>query len=446
MKIKLSDIKPNPFQVRKEFDEDKIKDLSESIKVNGLLQPIGVRQVDDHYQIVFGERRYKAALLLGNEDIECNLMDVNDRDMFVDGLIENIVREDIDEIEKADGILKLFMQSIDLNYDDIQSEVTITSKIISEVKKLENDINRHNDYNKELNNLCNQIGIKPRSIVNYLKISTLDDDLKLSFKDKTKRSVLEVNKFLSDMVKLVDDERQQIEKEKEKEQATYEANKDKPMANSLVGNDSVHNHIDIDGYQLTDMVKHPNKPLDERVNNPYVYQQHSTDIDHTESNKHSKVVDNLKEAYKNVGMVIDSKELSRRTGLASKASIDHKVEVIEDKQAADIMEKIIDNNLLNNKEFVDKQLKDKPDERLLNKRIEKEKHSELERPKLEKGNEIRFNEMMDKLNKVSIINISIIESFSIEQIKTVIDKMESTILDLDSKILKANSINEKINE
>ena len=138
MKIKLTDIKPNPFQVRKEFDEDKIKNLSESIDNNGLLQPIGVRKVDDYYQIVFGERRFKAVELLGFEDIECNLMDVNDQDMFVDGLIENIVREDINEIEKANGLYELFSSTVN-TFEADESIGDTVSPLIKKLYQLDND-------------------------------------------------------------------------------------------------------------------------------------------------------------------------------------------------------------------------------------------------------------------------------------------------------------------
>lgn len=439
--IKLDEIKPNPFQVRKIFDEDKLKDLSESIKTNGLLQPIGVRKVNDHYEIVFGERRYRATQLAGCESIECNLMDIDDKVMFVDGLVENIVREDIDEIEKANGLYELFTSSVCLKSDDNKSSDTV-SEVIKSLWKLDKKGCVLTDKEYCVDDLCHQVGISPRRIVDYLKISTLDDDLKESFKTKTKRSVLDVNKFLTDMVKFVDDEREKIESEKVKEQKDFEAKQGKPMSNSLVGGQggsSVHDHVGIDGIPLDDDEKYPNKAPDNKITNEaYIYQQYNAGIDNTESNKHIKAIKDIKDAYKEVGEQIDSKELSTRTKLAAKAPIELKAKIIKNTEINRIVSQIDSVDLLDDKEFVDKQIEDKPDERLLNLRIAKYQASEKEQINNDEHNkksiENTLKNMIESLDKIDRMNLTIIEKFDKEQLEILVNKMKSTQISLNDKI------------
>jgi len=451
MNIKLSKIKPNPFQVRQDFDKDKIKELADSIKVNGLLQPIGVREANDGYQIVFGERRYRAIELLGYEYIECNIMDIDDKDMFVDGLIENIVREDIDEIEKANGLYELFSSAVNTFTVDESNDDTVSS-LIKKLYQLDNDIQRNKPIDKELNNLCNQVGKSPRRIVDYLKISTLDDDLKLLLKNKTKQSLLEVNKFLTDTVKFFDEvhfEQQKVEQKKIEELKTFEANKDKPIPNSLVGGSggqSVYNYVKPDGTHLNDNVKYPNlAPNDKPPNEPFIYQQYNTDIDKTLSNKHTKIIDEIKTAYKKVGNEIDSKELSRRTNIAAKTPIEYKAAVIENKQTADIIDKLNENNYINDHEFVDKVISKKPNEKQLVKIIEK--HKESEKPKeiitAEQHNneaiEKQLTKIYDRLNDINNINIAVINNCSKDQLNVLKDKIENTIKSLNDKVKQIES-------
>jgi len=105
VQIPVSMIKPNPFQVRCFFDRESVDDLAESIKQYGVLQPICVRRLNkESYEIVFGERRFKACKILNMFYIPCIISDIGDRDCAVVSLIENIHRENIDYFETADGI------------------------------------------------------------------------------------------------------------------------------------------------------------------------------------------------------------------------------------------------------------------------------------------------------------------------------------------------------
>ena len=103
-KINISQIKPNPKQPRKYFDEKELKDLALSIKNQGLLQPIVVRLTEDNqYQIIAGERRWRASQLAGLHEVESIIKNINDLDVLEAALIENIQREDLNVIEEANA-------------------------------------------------------------------------------------------------------------------------------------------------------------------------------------------------------------------------------------------------------------------------------------------------------------------------------------------------------
>jgi ParB family chromosome partitioning protein len=100
--IKIAEIEVNPFQPRTEFDEQALSELSESIKLQGLIQPITVRRVNAHsYQLISGERRLRASKLAGLTQIPAYIRTANDQQMLEMALIENIQRENLNAIEVA---------------------------------------------------------------------------------------------------------------------------------------------------------------------------------------------------------------------------------------------------------------------------------------------------------------------------------------------------------
>ena len=101
VRIKLNKIIPNKNQPRLDFYDDSIKGLAESIKQNGLLQPVTVRKNGDKYELSAGERRYRASLLNGASDIEAIIMESSDEESANLALIENLQREDLNAIEQA---------------------------------------------------------------------------------------------------------------------------------------------------------------------------------------------------------------------------------------------------------------------------------------------------------------------------------------------------------
>ena len=99
--IPLDRIEANPFQPRQQFDDAGLAELAHSIKTDGILQPITLRKVGAKYQIIAGERRWRASRLAGLQDVPALVRQASDDDMLVLALVENIQREDLNAIEKA---------------------------------------------------------------------------------------------------------------------------------------------------------------------------------------------------------------------------------------------------------------------------------------------------------------------------------------------------------
>lgn len=105
--IDLDEIKPNPYQPRKEFDDDRIKELADSIKQHGVFTPILVKKAVKGYELIAGERRLRACKLAGLKSVPSILVEFDDQQMMEIALLENIQREDLNAIEEAIGYEKL---------------------------------------------------------------------------------------------------------------------------------------------------------------------------------------------------------------------------------------------------------------------------------------------------------------------------------------------------
>lgn len=105
--LSISEIVRNPNQPRKTFDEDKLEELADSIRQNGVLQPILVRRKGQNYEIVAGERRYQASKLAGLKEIPAVVREIDDDKVFQLALIENLQRSDLSPIEEAKGYKQL---------------------------------------------------------------------------------------------------------------------------------------------------------------------------------------------------------------------------------------------------------------------------------------------------------------------------------------------------
>ena len=142
-KIDISKISPNKKQPRNNFDEKEIQELSTSIKNQGLIQPIIVREMpDDTYAIIAGERRWRACQLAGLHSVECVVMNVSEEEVFELALIENIQRENLNVVEEAKAYKNLI-----------------------EIKKLKTE------------DLSIKLGKSPSHISNLIRILELDDKI-----------------------------------------------------------------------------------------------------------------------------------------------------------------------------------------------------------------------------------------------------------------------------
>ncbi|MDP4266754.1 MAG: ParB/RepB/Spo0J family partition protein [Bacteroidota bacterium] len=107
-KIDITQIEPNPFQPRKNFDEEALLELSKSIAAQGVIQAITVRKLNQHkYQIVSGERRFRASQLAGLTEIPVTIIVASDKEMLEKALVENIQREDLNAVEVAESYQRL---------------------------------------------------------------------------------------------------------------------------------------------------------------------------------------------------------------------------------------------------------------------------------------------------------------------------------------------------
>jgi ParB family chromosome partitioning protein len=121
--IRLSEIEPNKAQPRKSFDEQKLMDLSESIKLHGVIQPIIVKKTDNgFYQIIAGERRWRAAKMAGILNIPVVVKDYSNKEVMEIALIENIQRQDLNPIEESEAYKRL-LDEYSLTQDEVSKRV-----------------------------------------------------------------------------------------------------------------------------------------------------------------------------------------------------------------------------------------------------------------------------------------------------------------------------------
>ena len=105
--VDINDIKPNIYQPRKTFDEDKLDELAASIREHGIIQPVVLRSTDGGYEIVAGERRWRAARKAGIKKIPCVIKELSDEQNMLVAIIENMQREDLNPIEEAEGLSRM---------------------------------------------------------------------------------------------------------------------------------------------------------------------------------------------------------------------------------------------------------------------------------------------------------------------------------------------------
>lgn len=148
--IPLDQIERNPSQPRTNFDEEALKELAESIKRLGIIQPLTVRVIGpDRYQIISGERRFRASQLAGLEEVPAYIRTADDQGILEMALVENIQREDLDAIEIA------------LSYNRLVTECNLTQE-----------------------NISGRVGKKRSTVANYLRLLKLPEEIQLDIRDQ----------------------------------------------------------------------------------------------------------------------------------------------------------------------------------------------------------------------------------------------------------------------
>lgn len=133
--LKITEVEPNREQPRKNFNEDALLELADSIKQYGVIQPLIVQKKADHYEIIAGERRWRAAKMAGIKEIPVIIKDYSDQQVMEISLIENIQREDLNPIEEATAYKNL-MEEFHLKQDEIAEKVSKSRTTVTNSMRL----------------------------------------------------------------------------------------------------------------------------------------------------------------------------------------------------------------------------------------------------------------------------------------------------------------------
>jgi len=133
--VKLSKVEPNREQPRKNFDEDSLQELAESLKQFGMLQPILVQNRGDYYEIIAGERRWRAAKIAGLKEVPIIVRELTDQEIVEISLIENIQREDLNPIEEAQAYKRLLTE-FHLKQDEVAERVSKSRTAVTNSMRL----------------------------------------------------------------------------------------------------------------------------------------------------------------------------------------------------------------------------------------------------------------------------------------------------------------------
>ena len=133
--MKTNEVEPNREQPRKNFDEDALLELADSIKQFGVLQPLLVRKRKDYYEIIAGERRWRAAKMAGVKEVPVIIKEYTDQEILEIGLIENIQRENLNPIEEAIAFKRL-LEEFNLKQDEVAERVSKSRTAVTNSMRL----------------------------------------------------------------------------------------------------------------------------------------------------------------------------------------------------------------------------------------------------------------------------------------------------------------------
>jgi len=187
--VKITQIEPNREQPRKEFEKEALEELSDSIKQHGLIQPILVQDRKDHYEIIAGERRWRAARLAGLKEVPVIIRNYSEQEIVEISLIENLQRKDLNPIEEAMAYKKL-MTDFDLKQEEVAVKVSKSRSTITNSMRL-----------LKLSNKVQELVIKGKLSEGHARtLLSIEDS---SVQDKVADKIIEENLSVRDVEKLV---------------------------------------------------------------------------------------------------------------------------------------------------------------------------------------------------------------------------------------------------
>ena len=197
VKVKISKVEPNREQPRKQFDEDSLLELSESIKQYGVLQPLVVSDKKDYYEIIAGERRWRAAKLAGLKEVPVIIKELSKQETVEISLIENIQREDLNPIEEAMAFKRL-LDEFHLKQDEVADRVSKSRTAVTNVMrllKLESEVQQMLiDEMITAGHARALLGISDRELQIKIANKVFDEKLSVRETEKLVKSILESKK------------------------------------------------------------------------------------------------------------------------------------------------------------------------------------------------------------------------------------------------------------
>lgn len=198
LEVEISDIIPNEDQPRKNFNEEELRDLASSIERYGIIQPLLLKKIDDKYEIIAGERRFRAAGLAGLEKVPAIVKDISDDESNRIAIIENIQRKDLNPVEEA------------MSYRHLLDSQNLTQK------ELADEIGKSRQY---IGNTIRLLNLDPRvlKLLEEEKISTSHGKKLLAIKDKDKQ-YKEANRIIKNSLPVNNNKKtRKVEKTEDKE-------------------------------------------------------------------------------------------------------------------------------------------------------------------------------------------------------------------------------------
>ncbi|MCR5666775.1 MAG: ParB/RepB/Spo0J family partition protein [Eubacterium sp.] len=205
IEMNINEVSPNREQPRKKFDEDALEELSESIKQHGILQPLLVEKKEDYYEIIAGERRWRAAKIAGIKKVPVIIKELTEQEKVEIALIENIQRENLNPIEEAMAFKKL-LEEFNLKQDEVAQRVSKSRSAVTNSMRL-----------LKLEEQVQQMVIDDMISTGHARaLLSLEPEKQYSIAQyvfDNKMSVRDTEKYVK---KLLEDDKESLEKEKAK--------------------------------------------------------------------------------------------------------------------------------------------------------------------------------------------------------------------------------------